>query len=331
MAVTSHPAPFDRIPRRIRNRRSRRFLRRSRWLVQTGRLRHVRYSTRTLWIVRGLHCYRRRRALQALVCAYRWTHRDPSRRVFAECAVVDSRTSTVIPEGVSLLAAVPLGCAGRTAWRAVKEAGLRPGQWLGIVGSGGGLGHLVVQFATKMGLKVVGIEVKDEGLELTKEMGADVVIDARKGKDEVVREVGKAVLGDDGKDVDHNGLFATDGVDATDSLSDADDAAGLACAITKMHGLVVQVAQPLEVKIPFIELILRDVRIKGSLQCSGKESEELLKVFSDHEVKVKMTPFYGLDQVEELEKVVSSGKLQGRAAIIIDPHQLQHEKEMVRH
>lgn len=202
---------------------------------------------------------------------------------------------------------------------------------LGIVGSGGGLGHLVVQFATKMGLKVVGIEVRDEGLELTKEMGADVVVDARKGKDEVVREVGKAVLGDDGKDVDHNGLFATDGVDATVNLSDADDAAGLACAITKMHGLVVQVAQPLEVKIPFIELILRDVRIKGSLQCSGKESEELLKVFSDHEVKVKMTPFYGLDQVEELEKVVSSGKLQGRAAIIIDPHQLQHEKEMVRH
>ncbi|CCC08972.1 unnamed protein product [Sordaria macrospora k-hell] len=236
------------------------------------------------------------------------------RRVFAECAVVDSRTSTVIPEGVSLLAAVPLGCAGRTAWRAVKEAGLRPGQWLGIVGSGGGLGHLVVQFATKMGLKVVGIEVKDEGLELTKEMGADVVIDARKGKDEVVREVGKAVLGDDGKVC----LMRM-------------DAAGLACAITKMHGLVVQVAQPLEVKIPFIELILRDVRIKGSLQCSGKESEELLKVFSDHEVKVKMTPFYGLDQVEELEKVVSSGKLQGRAAIIIDPHQLQHEKEMVRH
>ncbi|KAK1773438.1 chaperonin 10-like protein, partial [Copromyces sp. CBS 386.78] len=49
--------------------------------------------------------------------------------VFAEYAVVDSRTSTVIPEGVSLLAAAPLGCAGRTAWRAVKEAGLQPGQW----------------------------------------------------------------------------------------------------------------------------------------------------------------------------------------------------------
>lgn len=251
--------------------------------------------------------------------------------VFAEYAVVDSRTSTVIPEGVSLLAAAPLGCAGRTAWRAVKETGLQPGQWLGIVGSGGGLGHLAVQFATKMGLKVVGIEARDEGLELTREMGADVVVDARKGKDEAVEEVGKAVLGDDGKKVDHNGLFATGGVDATINLSDADNVAGLACAITKMHGLTVQVAQPLEVKIPFMELILRDVRIKGSLQCSAEESEELLHFVAEHEVKVKMTPLYGLDQVEELEKVVSSGKLQGRAAIIVDPHQLQHEKEMMSH
>ncbi|KAK3351156.1 hypothetical protein B0H65DRAFT_506611 [Neurospora tetraspora] len=251
--------------------------------------------------------------------------------VFAEYAIVDSRTSTVIPEGVSLLAAAPLGCAGRTAWRAVKEAGLQPGQWLGIVGSGGGLGHLAVQFATKMGLKVVGVEARDGGLELTREMGADVVVDARMGKDEVVREIGKAVLGDDGKEVDHNGLFATGGVDATVNLSDADDAAGLACAITKMHGLMVQVAQPLEVKIPFMELIIRDVRIKGSLQCSGEESEELLRFVAEHGVKVKMTPFYGLDQVEELEKVVSSGKLQGRAAIIVDPHQLQQEKEIVRH
>ncbi|KHE88248.1 hypothetical protein GE21DRAFT_1331023 [Neurospora crassa] len=97
-----------------------------------------------------------------------------------------------------------------------------------------------------------------------------------------------------------------------------------------MHGLMVQVAQPLEVKIPFMELILRDVRIKGSLQCSAEESEELLHFVAEHGVKVKMTPFYGLDQVEELEKVVSSGKLQGRAAIIVDPHQLQHEKEIMR-
>ena len=101
---------------------------------------------------------------------------------FAEYAKVDCRTSTKLPDAVTFLSAAPLACAGRTIWRGVLQTGLESGQWVVIVGSGGGLGHLGIQFAKALGLKVIGVDARDEGLELSKHYGADVVSDARKGK-----------------------------------------------------------------------------------------------------------------------------------------------------
>ena len=97
------------------------------------------------------------------------------------------------------------------------------------MGSGGGLGHLGVQFAKSRNLTVVAIDARDEGLALSKEMGADVVLDAREGKDAVVGRV-KEVTG---------GKMA----DATVNYSDADAAAAVACAVTRVGGTMVQVAQ----------------------------------------------------------------------------------------
>lgn len=57
---------------------------------------------------------------------------------------------------------------------------MKKGEWIAVVGSGGGLGHLAVHFAkTCFGLKVMGIDARDEGLALTREAGADLVVDAR--------------------------------------------------------------------------------------------------------------------------------------------------------
>jgi alcohol dehydrogenase, propanol-preferring len=77
-------------------------------------------------------------------------------------------------------------------------------------------------------LKVVGIDARDEGLELSRELGADLMCDARQGKEKVLAEVKK---------------FTGEGVDATINVSDAKSAAALACAITKMHAKMIQIAQ----------------------------------------------------------------------------------------
>ena len=53
---------------------------------------------------------------------------------------------------------------------------------MGLVGAGGGLGHLGCQFARALGFKSVGIDAKDEALKLAKSCGADLVLDARRGR-----------------------------------------------------------------------------------------------------------------------------------------------------
>ncbi|KAK1623750.1 hypothetical protein BDP81DRAFT_331336 [Colletotrichum phormii] len=234
---------------------------------------------------------------------------------FAEYVKVDSRSTVLIPEAISFLSAAPLACAGRTVWRGVVQAGLKKGQWLAIVGSGGGLGHLGIQMAKALGLRVIGIDARDEGLELTRASGADVVLDARRGKEDVLKEARDAANGGEG-------------VDATLNLSDADSAAGLACAVTRMHGTVVQIAQPDEVKIPFQELVFRDVRVKGSLLCSREESVGLMEHVAKNGITLKTNVFHGLDKIHELVELVHTGKMSGKAVIVVDERQMEHEKKL---
>ncbi|CAN8099921.1 unnamed protein product [Discula destructiva] len=234
---------------------------------------------------------------------------------FAQYAVCDARSTTMLPPQISFLSAAPLACAGRTVWRGVEEAGLAPGQWLALVGSGGGLGHLGVQLAKKRGLNVVGIDARDDGLAITRDMGADVVVDARRGSAEVVGKVQEAT-GD------------AKGVDATVVLSDAAGAAALGCAVTRMHGTLLLIAQPNEVVIPFQEFVFRDIRVRGSLISSAGESEAMVKCIADKGLQVKTQLYDGLNKIEELLEAVHSGKMQGKAVIVVDLEQIEKEKDL---
>lgn len=233
---------------------------------------------------------------------------------FAEYVKCDFRSTVKLPDEVSFISAAPLACAGRTAWRSVLKTGLKQGESVCYLGSGGGIGHLGIQFAKAAGLKVIGVDIREEGLELSKKYGADVVIDARKGKVDVVKEV--------------HGVTAGQGADATVSLSDHKDAPGIACAVTKMHGTMVQIALPDIVEIPFAELIFRDIRIVGSVASGREETKSMLETIAKHGVMVNMVPFQGLDKIDELIKLVHSRKLSGKAVMVVDPEQIEHEKKI---
>lgn len=114
---------------------------------------------------------------------------------FAEYEVVDGRECCMLPENLTFESAAPLACAGTTVWGGIVKAGLKAGSTLAIVGAGGGLGHLGVQFAKALGLKVIAIDARDEGLALAKQCGADTVIDARSGKEKVIKQVEKVTNG----------------------------------------------------------------------------------------------------------------------------------------
>lgn len=65
---------------------------------------------------------------------------------FQEYVCVDARATMVLPEEIDVKTAAPLFCAGVTAYHGVDDCGLKPGQWMAIIGCGG-LGHLGIQYA----------------------------------------------------------------------------------------------------------------------------------------------------------------------------------------
>ncbi|KAF2100890.1 alcohol dehydrogenase [Rhizodiscina lignyota] len=223
---------------------------------------------------------------------------------FAEYVLVDSRDASVIPDGLDFVSAAPLACAGITVWRALEQTRLVDSQWLGVIGSGGGLGHLAIQFAKKKGLKVVGVDARDEGVELSAKAGADLVQDARRGQEAVVHEIIEATGGK--------------GVGATINLSEAKSAASLGCAITAKHGRLVQVAQPPEVVIPFRELVFRDITVKGSLTGSAKQTQEMLHFVAKHGIHVETNIYHGLSEVSRMVIDAHSGRLKGKSVVIVD-------------
>jgi propanol-preferring alcohol dehydrogenase len=233
---------------------------------------------------------------------------------FAEYAKIDSTTAAKLPDKVSFETAAPLACAGCTVYRGVVLSGVKRGEWLAIVGSGGGLGHLGVQFAKALGLNIIGIDARDEGLELTRKGGADVTIDARGGNEKTVEEVHKSTNGE--------------GVTTTLNVSDAANAAAIACAITKMHGTVIQIAQPDNVVIPFRELVFRDIRVRGSLISTPDEARDMLGLVAHHGITVQTNVFNGLGEIKKLVELAHSGKMKGKGVIVMDQEQIKKEKEL---
>jgi alcohol dehydrogenase, propanol-preferring len=166
-----------------------------------------------------------------------------------------------------------------------------------------------VQFAKAVGLRVVGVDARDEGLALSKEMGADVVVDAREGKQKVVERVKEATGGV--------------GVDATINVSDHETAAATACAITKLHGRVVQIALPAQVSIPATELAFRDIKLGGSLIASQEETKQMLDVVAEHNIRVRTNTFHGLNEIPKMLEFAHSGKMSGKAIVIVDKEQVE--------
>lgn len=67
--------------------------------------------------------------------------------------------------------------------RAIKEANARAGEYIAVLGAGGGLGHLAVQYAAYMGLKVIAVDTGDDKQQLVKKLGAEAWVDFKTAGD----------------------------------------------------------------------------------------------------------------------------------------------------
>ena len=82
-----------------------------------------------------------------------------------------------IPDELGAVDAAPLLCAGVTTFNALRHSGAMPGDVVAIFGIGG-LGHLGVQFANKLGFRTVAIARGADKEALSRKLGADEFIDS---------------------------------------------------------------------------------------------------------------------------------------------------------
>jgi alcohol dehydrogenase/propanol-preferring alcohol dehydrogenase len=97
---------------------------------------------------------------------------------YAEYMVAPVEALARIPDDLSDVEAAPLLCAGITTFNALRHSGAGPGKVVAILGIGG-LGHLGVQFAARMGFAVVAIARGKDKEALAKKLGARHYIDSR--------------------------------------------------------------------------------------------------------------------------------------------------------
>lgn len=97
---------------------------------------------------------------------------------YAEFVIVPAGALALIPEGLSAVEAGPLMCAGVTTFNPLRNSGARPGDLVAILGIGG-LGHLGIQFAAKMGFRTVAIARGMDKEALSRQLGASHYIDSR--------------------------------------------------------------------------------------------------------------------------------------------------------
>lgn len=105
---------------------------------------------------------------------------NPKGGFYAEYVAIDAKYLSVIPATISIQEAATISGAGLTALRGLEDVlNLKKEESIIIFGASGGVGHLAVQLAKKIGAKVFAVASGEDGVSLVKDLGADVVINGR--------------------------------------------------------------------------------------------------------------------------------------------------------
>ena len=214
---------------------------------------------------------------------------------YADYMIAHSSALAILPEGLGAIEAGPLVCAGVTTFNALRNSGARPGETVAILGIGG-LGHLGVQFAAKMGFKTLAIARGSDKEALAKQLGAHQYIDSQ--AQDVAAELTK--LG--GAKV----ILAT--VTNADAMTAALGGLGI-------HGKLLVVGAPHEpLKVPALVLIGGRRSIMGWYSGTAIDSQDTLEFSLLAGVKA-MTEVFPLERAAEAYERMMSGKARFRVVL----------------
>jgi D-arabinose 1-dehydrogenase-like Zn-dependent alcohol dehydrogenase len=205
---------------------------------------------------------------------------------YAGYMIAPAHALAVIPDELAAEAAAPLLCAGITTFNALRNSGARAGDLVAVLGIGG-LGHLALQFASRMGFEVVAIARGKDKEELARTLGARRYLDSQ--ADDVAAEL--AARG--GARV----ILAT--VTSAKAMSAVID--GLA-----VNGkLLVIGAAPGPIEVSPLQLIGRRASIQGWPSGVAADSEETLAFSAQSEVRPMVETFPLAQAAAAYERMMS--------------------------
>jgi D-arabinose 1-dehydrogenase-like Zn-dependent alcohol dehydrogenase len=215
---------------------------------------------------------------------------------YGEYMVAPASAVALIPEDLPFVEAAPLVCAGLTTFNALRNCGARPGDVVAILGLGG-LGHLGVQYAAKMGFHTVGIARGKDKEALARKLGASVYIDsqAQDPAAELVKLGGARVI------------LAT----ATSGEAMSAVQGGLAVSGTL---IIIGAAESMNVS-PLL-LLMGCRSVKGWYSGTSIDSQDTL-AFSTRVGVRSMNEIYPLDRVSQAYDHMMSGKARFRVVLTI--------------
>ena len=98
----------------------------------------------------------------------------------AEYTLIRSESAVHIPANVDAASYAPILCAGLTVFNSIRNVKIRAGETVAVQGLGG-LGHLAIQYAKRMGYRVVAVSRGPEKEAAARELGADEYLDSNEG------------------------------------------------------------------------------------------------------------------------------------------------------
>ena len=215
---------------------------------------------------------------------------------YGEYLVAPASAVALMPANLSPVEAAPLMCAGLTTFNALRNSGARPGDVVAVLGLGG-LGHLGVQYAARMGFHTVGIARGTDKEPLARQLGASVYIDSQVQDPaaELIKLGGARVI-----------LATATSGDAMSAVQ-----GGLA-----VNGTLLIVGAAESMQISPLPMIMGCRSVKGWYSGTSIDSQDTL-AFSQRTGVRSMNEIYPLDRVSEAYDRMMSGKARFRVVLTI--------------
>jgi D-arabinose 1-dehydrogenase-like Zn-dependent alcohol dehydrogenase len=214
---------------------------------------------------------------------------------YADYMIATAEALARIPDELPAADAAPLMCAGVTTFNCLRHTDAGPGDLVAVIGLGG-LGHLAVQYAAKMGFKTVGIARGADKEELARKLGAWHYIDTTsEDPAAALRKLGGAKV-----------ILAT--VTAADAMKAVLGGLGV-------NGTMMIIGAVSSLEIPALQMLMASQSVKGWYSGTSIDSQDTLG-FSVISGVRSMNEVFPLEQVGEAYERMESGKARFRAVLI---------------